>query len=152
MFGNYVKRIVQQTIQQLTMDTETKFEAMHKKFRTIESLEQEISKLKIEKSVKEEEFARHERDVTHKLGLERMRQEQDAEASKKLMQLEVREQNLSAEEKRFKDQLKFEREHLQDQIKNLNVLVEKVFEKLPQVSHEYKTIERRASNAIEPVS
>jgi homoaconitase/3-isopropylmalate dehydratase large subunit len=138
MFSNWISDVVRRTIKEITLDTENKFEKMHSKFRTIESLEQEISKLKIDRSVIEE--------VTHKLGLERMRQEQDAKNNKKEMELSMREGNISAEEKRFKDQMEFERNQLEEQIKSLNVLVEKVFEKLPQVTHnthvEVKEIKR----------
>ena len=142
MFGNWIARIIRKTIAEITINTENKFEQMHLKFRTIESLEQEISKLKIEKSVEEEKFSRREREVTHKLGLERIRQEQDASANKKTMELEIREKNISADEVRFKSQMEFERKHLEQQISSLNILVEKVFEKLPQVSHETKVIKR----------
>jgi hypothetical protein len=135
MFKNWVRDIVKDTVERISEDNVKKIDDMHRKFRTIESLEEEISKLKIEKSVKEEEFARRERDVTHKLGLERIRQEQDAEATKRTLQLDIREGNISAEEKRFREQMEFQRKHLEDQINSLNVLVEKVFEKLPQVTH-----------------
>src|SRR5262245_26070585 len=101
MFGNWISDIVKRTIKEITTESENKFEAMHKKFRTIESLEEEISRLKIEKSVKEEEFSRKEREITHKLGLERMRQEQDAVNTKREIELDIRERNISAEEKRF---------------------------------------------------
>lgn len=142
MFGNWISRIVRDTINQITVETENKFEVMHKKFRTIESLEAEISRLKIEKSVREEEFARREREVTHKLGLERMRQEQDSVNTKKEIELGIREKNLSNEEKRFRDQMEFQRTHLENQIASLNSLVEKVFEQMPKVTHEIKTINR----------
>jgi len=142
MFGNWVEKIVRKTIKEITVEAENKFDLMHSKFRTIESLESEISKLRIEKSVKEEEFARKEREVTHKLGLERLRQEQDNLSSKREALLNIKEHNLSAEEKRFKDQMEFERKHLEGQIKSLNVLVEKVFEKIPEVTHQTKVIKR----------
>lgn len=142
MFNNWITNIVRRTIKEITVDTENKFEAMHAKFRTIESLEQEISKLKIEKSVEEEKFARREREVTHKLGLERLRQEQEAASHKREAELDVREHNISAEEKRFTSQMEFERKHFEEKIQALNVLVEKVFEKIPQVSHETKVIKR----------
>lgn len=142
MFSNWIGNIVRRTIKEITIDTETKFEQMHAKFRTIESLEQEISRLKIEKSVKEEEFARKEREITHKLGLERIRQEQDAVNTKRSIELDIREKNISAEEKRFLDQAEFQRKHLEAQIANLNGLVEKVFESIPKVTHETKTIKR----------
>lgn len=142
MFGNWVSDIIKRTIKEMTIETENKFEAMHRRFRTIEELEAEISKLKIDKSVKEEEFARKEREVTHKLGLERMRQEQDAANTKKELELSIREKNISAEEKRFTEQMEFQRKTLEEKIASLNVLVEKVFEKIPSVTHETKTIKR----------
>lgn len=142
MFDRWIDRVVKRVVNELTMETETKFEAMHKKFRTIESLEQEISRLKIEKSVREEEFARKEREITHKLGLERIRQEQDASNTKRTIELDIREKNISAEEKRFVQQMEFQRTHLEKQITTLNSLVEKVFEHMPKVSHETKVIKR----------
>lgn len=142
MFSNWVSEIIKRTIKEMTIDAENKFEQMHRRFRTIEELEAEISKLKIDKSVKEEEFARREREVTHKLGLERIRQEQDAVNSKKEMELNIREKNISAEEKRFTEQMEFQRKTLEEKIASLNILVEKVFEKIPTVSHETKVLKK----------
>jgi len=142
MFNSWISGIVKRTIKEITLDTENKFEAMHSKFRTIESLEQEISRLKIDKSVREEEFARKEREITHKLGLERIRQEQDALVNKRNIELDIREKNISVEEKRFVEQIEFQRKHLEGQITSLNSLVEKVFEQIPKVSYETKTIKR----------
>lgn len=146
MFGGWIEKIIRRTIKEITLDTETKFDAMHKKFRTVEELETEISKLKIEKSVMEEKMAREQREITHKLGLERMRQEQDTANSKKEIELTIREKNISAEEKRFTEQMDFQRKHLEGQINSLNVLVEKVFERLPQVSHHHETKTLRRIN------
>lgn len=149
MFGGWIEKIVRRTIKELTIEAEDKFTAFHTRFRTIESLENEISKLKIEKSVREEEFARKEREITHKLGLERMRQEQDLEFSKRTVELQVKEQTMTADEKRFKEQMEFERKHLEGQIKSLEVLVTKVFEKIPEVTHNNTTIKKLTGKANE---
>lgn len=142
MFNNFISNIVKRTIAEITISTENKFELMHIKFRTIEALEQEISRLKIDKSVKEEEFARREREVTHKLGLERIRQEQDAKNYKKETELDIREKNITAEEERFTKQMEFQRNMLEEKIGSLNVLVEKVFEKIPNVTHTTQVTKR----------
>lgn len=95
------------------------------------SLRENIETLKIEKARKQEEYDRREREVEHKVGLERKRQEFESEATKREVRLEVREENLDADRKRFEEQMKFERERLEKQVDALNSLVEKLLVRLP---------------------
>jgi hypothetical protein len=141
-FRNSLEKMVRMTIEHIYSDTENKFNKQLRLIDEIETLKQKLETLRIEKARKDEEYNMREREVTHKLGLERIRQEQDAVNYKKEIELEIREGNLITSEKQFKDQMEFQRKQLQDQIIGLQSLVEKVFEKIPEVRHETKTIKR----------
>jgi len=142
MFDNWMGYLAKRIVKEFQSDSEVRLEKMYSRFRTVEALEMEISKLKIEKSQFEEEMNRREREVTHKLGLERIRQEQDTVHAKRELEVAMREKNIGEQEKRFAEQMKFTKEALEEKIASLNVLVEKVFEKIPDVKHETKTIKR----------
>lgn len=137
-----MERIVKEAVEKVYTDSENKYNERLRLIDTQEKLKEEIESLRIEKGRREEEFNKREREVTHKLGLERMRQEQENVTHKKEVELNIREGNLSAHEKQFKDQMEFQRKQLEDQIRGLQALVEKVFEKIPDVKHETKTIKR----------
>lgn len=114
----------------------------------ITKLKGEIEDLKLSKDRKEEEFSRREREVEHKIGLERLRQEQEvaaqkreAEQAKKQVELTVREANLEAEKIRFADQMNFHQKQMEGQISGLQQLVGQLLERLPSME-----IKARISN------
>lgn len=97
----------------------------------LRTLKCEIVRLEVERDKKKEEWDRREREVEHKIGLERKRQEFEIEQSKRETTVSIREQNLAADRERFKQQMDFERAHLQKQIESLNKLVEQLLARLP---------------------
>jgi hypothetical protein len=94
-------------------------------------LQKEIVKLEIERDKKLEEFARKEREVEHKIGLERKRQEFEITQAQRETTVKVREENLAADKERFKSEMEFQRKHLESEIQSLRELVGQMLKRLP---------------------
>src|SRR5438132_759868 len=77
------------------------------------TLKRSIADLEIQKSKREEEHAKQERELRHMIGLEKKRQEVEIAQSKKDTELTVREGNLAADKKRFEENLKFNTERFE---------------------------------------
>ncbi len=104
-------------------------------------LREQIETLRIEKGRIEEENARKLREVTHQVGLERLRQEAEAEQAKKDVDaarreavLEVREKNLAAERDAFDKQMEFQRERFEQEQGYLRDLLGQILKRLPDIS------------------
>ena len=109
---------------------------------TVVDLKKQISELEIKKSKMEESHAREERELRHMIGLEKKRQEFEIQQAKKETALDVREGNLSAEKKRFEDNLKFNSDRFERMETYLKELMEKVLDRLPTVTVD-KTISKK---------
>lgn len=104
-------------------------------------LEQAISDLEIGKAKLEEANARDQREVEHKIGLERRRQEVDAEAAMKEVEvarreavLEVRETSLAEATEQFDKQLTFITDRMNEENKYVRKMFSDVLKRLPDVS------------------
>lgn len=95
------------------------------------SLSKQISELTIDRDRKVEEFTRREREIEHKIGLERKRQEFEIEQAKRETSTTVREENLKADKERFKAEMDFQRNRLEGEVESLRALVQKMMERLP---------------------
>lgn len=95
------------------------------------ALRQEIETLKIEKGRREEEFSRREREVEHKVGLERKRQEFEISQSKREATVTIREENLKADRDRFEAQMKFHDDRFTQEVGYLKTMVSEMLERLP---------------------
>ncbi len=111
------------------------------------ALKLEVEELKISKARLVEDNEREKREVTHMVGLERKRQEFEAEQARKGIEtaktdavLKVREENLKAEKEAFAKQMKFQQEQFDGQVKYLKGMVEQILERLPTV-----TVDRQIS-------
>ncbi len=100
----------------------------------VKSLREKISKLEIEKSQKDEEFARREREIEHKVGLERKRQEMELAAGTREAKLSVREENLKADRERFTEQMKFHDERFTAEVGYLKDMIGTIMERLPNIT------------------
>lgn len=94
-------------------------------------LEKQIADLEINRDKKIEEYDRREREVEHKVGLERKRQEFEIVQAKRETEVKVREENLAADKERFKDEMEFQRKHLEGEIGSLRELVTQMLKRLP---------------------
>lgn len=97
----------------------------------VTKLKEEVEALTIQKGRKEEEYARKEREIEHKVGLERKRQEFEVEQAKRETMVKVREENLTADKARFEQEMKFTRDRFTEEVGYLKEMVGKVLERLP---------------------
>lgn len=98
------------------------------------SLREQVEVLEIEKARKQEEFAREKREIEHKVGLERKRQEFEVTAATREATLAAREENLTADRKRFEDQMKFHEKRFGEEVGYLKGMIEQILGRLPDVS------------------
>lgn len=103
---------------------------------SIDALKKKVADLEVQKSKKEEEFARREREVEHMVGLERKRSEFEKESAKRDATLSVREENLKAEQKRFTDQMAFHDKRFTEEVGYLKDMIGRVLEAIPSVAPE----------------
>lgn len=97
-------------------------------------LREEIETLKIEKGRKEEEHSRREREVEHKVGLERKRQETEIGLAKREAVLAAKEEALVADRKRFEDQLTFHEKRFTEEVGYLKEMIGSLAKKLPSAT------------------
>lgn len=103
-------------------------------------LRDEVENLKIEKSQREESFARQEREIEHKIGLLKVQQAFELEKSKSELNTEfekqkikIREDNLKEEKQRFEAQLKFHEDRFATEVKYLKDMNREILDRLPSV-------------------
>lgn len=144
-----IKQTVREILTKALSDTETLIGRLKTSFdvaKHIADLREQLETLKIEKARKEEDFARKEREIEHKVGLERKRQEFEIAQSKREATVTVREENLKADRERFDEQLKFHEKRFTEEVKYLKEMVGQVLERLPKidvgVTEERKTARR----------
>ena len=104
----------------------------------IVKLKTQISDLEVQRSRREEEVARQERELKHMIGLEKKRQEWEIEVAKKDTSLTVREGNLAAAQKRFEEQLAFNTDRFEKMESYLKDMMSNILERLPNVNVELR--------------
>lgn len=129
-----IKRTVEALLRQVLDDADTTLG----KIKTIQHLNAKVKDLReqaetatIEKDRREEEYSRKDREVEHKVGLERTRQKFEVEQAKRETTVHVREENLEADKERFKGEIEFQRKHLEGEIGSLRELVQGMLKRLP---------------------
>ncbi len=100
----------------------------------INALKRKKAQLEIDISKIEETNARKLREVTHATGLLKTQQEQDVAHQTREAVLKVREENLEKDKQRFKDEMEFQREHLQKEVDRVEAILGKVLDRLPDVT------------------
>lgn len=98
------------------------------------TLKREISDLTIQKSQKEEEFTRRERDLQHMIGLEKKRQEVELTQAKRDATLTVREEALKSEKEEFKRQLEFNSTRFKEHETFIDKTLQAILERLPSIN------------------
>jgi len=109
--------------------------------KSVIDLKRQITDLEIAKAKIVEDNAREKREVTHMVGLERKRQEFEAEQALQSIEnarteaiLEVREKNLEDERKAFDKSMKFREERFTQEVSYLKDLMGQILERLPTVT------------------
>jgi DNA repair exonuclease SbcCD ATPase subunit len=117
--------------------------------RRLKTLQEQISRLEIDKAKIVEENARDKREVTHMVGLERKRQEFEAEQARKEIAtaraqavLEVREENLAQERKAFEEHMRFQNDRFTAEVGYLKELMGDILDRLPTVTVDRKISDR----------
>lgn len=95
-----------------------------------------LETLKIEKSRIEEEQERKEREVRHEVGLLRKQISVETELATKEAVIEVREENLDADRRRFEEQMKFTTARFEKEVKYLHEIASAMLKRLPVVEVE----------------
>lgn len=140
MFGSLkdTERVVRETVTRIVKDALSDAESALAASGKITKLREELETLRIEKARKEEEFAKKEREIEHKVGLERKRQEFEVEQAKRETTVSVREENLKADRSRFEEQLKFHQERFETEVKYLHEMMGQLMERLPSAEIQIK--------------
>lgn len=132
------RRSFEKAVERLAEDASSRVNEELKGIRTLTDLSTKVKeqrealeKLTIEKGRKEEEFARREREIEHKVGLERKRQEFELESGKQEAVLTVREENLTADKKRFEEQMQFQEERFTKEVGYLKDMLGQIIQRLP---------------------
>lgn len=94
-------------------------------------LKKQISQLEIDKAKQHETWDRGNRELEHKIGLERKRQEFELIQCKREVTVQVQEENLKADKERFKSEMDFQRKRLEQEVGSLRTLVGQMMERLP---------------------
>lgn len=143
-------RVTELNMKLASIDIENTLEAKHETAKALDELfnvTKKLERAKIEQDRKDEEFARKEREIDHKIGLERQRMAQEKEAVTTQAKLEVREENLVAEKDRFTQEMKFMRERMDKEVDQLKDMTANLMNLIPKVNvdrrirEEYKGIE-----------
>lgn len=112
----------------------------------ISQLKGQVADLQIQKSKLDEDNQRERRELTHMIGLEQKRQEQESrqakvelEQAKAQARLDLREENLKAEKVAFDKQMEFQKEQFDGQVDYLKELMGQILERLPNISETRST-------------
>ena len=96
-------------------------------------LRKRIVELEIQEGKIKEGHAKEDRELRHMIGLEKERQKFEIQQAKRETTVVVREENLSADKKRFEDQMKFQEKRFTEEVGYLKGLMESVLERLPNI-------------------
>lgn len=120
----------------------------------LKSLQEQISRLEIGKDKLVEDNAREKRETLHMVGLERKRQEFEAEqATKELEQakreatLAVRQENLTAERAAFQKEMDFREKRFTEEVGYLKDLMGQILDRLPNIS-ENRTVAVKSTKTV----
>jgi hypothetical protein len=114
-------------------------------------LKRKISDLEVQKSKIEEKNARERRDIEHKVGLEKYRQEIELDLAKREAIVEVRENNLEADRERFEQQMKFTTDRFEKEAEAVHDLMGQILKRLPTVTeHVEMSIAHNGNGKKEP--
>ena len=115
--------------------------------KRVKQLQEQISRLEIDKAKIVEDNDRKIRETTHMVGLERKRQEFEAEQARKGIEharkeaiLEVQTENLETERAAFVKEMKFREERFTQEVGYLKDLMTQILDRLPTV-----TVDRQIS-------
>lgn len=122
-----VEKAVERIVKQALKDADSTLARLG----DLTKLREELETLKIEKGRREEEYSKRDREIEHKVGLERKRQETEIGLAKREAVLAAKEEALVADRKRFEDQLTFHEKRFTEEVGYLKDMIGSLAEKLP---------------------
>lgn len=132
---------IRESVQKLYDGTLTALHDQLKKLSTVVNLEEkvkdlreQVSTLEIDKSKKEEAYARKERELEHKVGLHKTQVAQDIALAKREATVKIQEENLAVDRKRFEEQMKFVTENFDKQTGYLTEIIGDLSKRLPSLA------------------
>lgn len=146
---NEVEQAVEQAARRVLNDHASEVKEAFDGYQTIIALKKQITDLEITHAKKKEEWDRREREVEHKIGLERKRQEFEIEQSKREATVAVQQSNLNADKERFKGEMEFQRKHLESEITGLRDLVNNLLERLPDAKIIARVTDRVSDRTVQ---
>ncbi|KKK65028.1 hypothetical protein LCGC14_2978260 [marine sediment metagenome] len=117
---------IEKAVRKIVEDAMNDAQSILRDVKTVADLRKQINNLEIDKGKIEEKNERKERELEHKIGLEKKRQEQELEIGKREAVVTVKEENLTADKERFDEQLGFHEERFTEEVGYLKDIVGKV--------------------------
>lgn len=102
--------------------------------KQVRNLKEQLADLEIKKAKKEEAYARKERELEHKVGLHMAQVKHEIDVAKKETELKFKGDALTADKKRFEDQMKFHQSRFDEEISGLKAILAEVIKRLPDAS------------------
>lgn len=99
----------------------------------VDKLRGQVSELEVIKSQINEKYERREREIEHKLGLERIRQEQELKLGLREQTVKIKEENLTADRDRFTKEMKFVTDRFETETGYLKDMIKPLLEALPKM-------------------
>lgn len=131
MFNDRITELIKASVRKAMEDALHSTEETLGANKKIVELRKDIVKLEIERDRIVEERERRDREIEHKIGLERKRQESEIEIARRETTVKVREENLGAAEARFKKDMEFMTDRMKGEVEALRSMVGKMMERLP---------------------
>jgi len=133
-----IRKSVTEAVERIVRGALADAESVLTRLGDLTKLRAEIETLKIEKGRTDEDYARKDREIEHKVGLERKRQETEIGLAKREAILGAQEEALKADRKRFEDQLEFHEKRFTAEVGYLKDLIGDLAKRLPEIRVEEK--------------
>ena len=132
------KRPFEATIAKIAEEASARVESELREIKTatdlskkVKELREQVATLEVEKSQKEEAYARKERELEHKVGLHKEQTKFEIESGKKEAVLNVQQENLNADKRRFEEQMKFHEDRFTEEVGYLKDMLGQMMQRLP---------------------
>lgn len=126
-----VDKAVQEVVERVIESISGKYIRTVDEIKSALDLSDQVARLKIEKSQIEESHQRREREIEHKLGLEKKRQETELELAKREATIKAEEKFLEQKKELFTTEMTFTRKRMEEEVGYLKDMVGQVLERLP---------------------
>lgn len=100
----------------------------------VDRLRTERNNLSIDLSKRNEQYEKREREIEHKLGLERQRQEQELKLAIREQTIKLQEVALVEDRKRFEGQMAFHEKRFTEEVTYLKDMIKPLLDALPKMT------------------